>query len=541
MLAPISRLWKGAGAVAPAKPTARYLRPEKTGVLAMRQAVTRDSRLDVREAADRASALAVDFMRNSGWIAGAVDQIIADTIGTELNLSCRPELSAAGFDEKERADWCSLVEAEWSDWAKNPAECDLAGKATVAEMCDGVMRSYLASGEAVGIVDYLTVRQRTPYRIRTGTKLSLVEPHRLKRETREGEGLFDGIWEDQNGRPTHFRFRKREGFLDRDEDVPAFDAFRLKRVLHLMDRGVNINSRRGISPITPVLKVAAQHDQLADAVLAQALMHAIFAATIKSPEPSEQAFQAIQTLSDTMSDVEGAETLAADLIEVWGQRIDALKNNGISMADPARINHLGPGEEFQLHALNTPGSNYLPFSQNLQREIARCLGILFEAMTMDFRGATYSSVRMGVSYVWPTILRRRSRIVAPFCQGAFEPWLDEQVYSGAIPFKGGYPAFVAIREKATRTVWRGPAKPVADDLKAAQGAEKRLQTGVSSLADECAEYGRDWEEVARQRAREKAVVVDELGLPDPFQKMTGGAGPNGNAVEGDRSPAGADA
>jgi capsid protein len=184
-----------------------------------------------------------------------------------------------------------------------------------------------------------------------------------------------------------------------------------------------------------------------------------------------------------------------------------------------------------MHTATTPGGQYIPFSQNLQREIARRLGILFEAMTMDFRGATYSSVRMGASYIWPTIVRRRSRGVAPLCQGIYEAWLDEAIARGIIPFKGGYRAFTANRQKVFQAEWQGPAKPSADDEKSGRASELRLQIGVSSMADECAEYGRNWEEVAEQRARERAFIVDKLKLPDPFIRITGGGAPKESAPD----------
>lgn len=531
------------------RPQARYLRDTSSGILSMRRAVTRDGWREVWEAGDRAYALALDFLHNSGWISGAANQIIVDTIGTELKLNARPDLSRLGYDEEERASWCRLVEAEWRRHAWTPGECDLAGKSTVAEMLDGVMRYYLAGGEAFAVLDYLSPAQRAAYGIRTGTKFSLVAPHRLVRTTREMEGLYQGIFQDANGRPTHYRFKKRIDGMEREEDVPARDAVGLARVIHAMDRGENPDSPRGISPLAPILKVIAQSDQLADATLATALMQTLFAATIQSPEPSEQAFKAIQTLADTDAmpmppDFPGGQAawgtylsdLACDLMDVWGQRVDALKKGGINLSEQARIGHLGPGEKLEFHTAQTPGGNYLPFSQDMRREMARQLGVTFESLSMDNSNASYSSVRVGVATIWPLAVRRRERLPAPVAQGIYEAWLDESIAEGRIPFKGGYRAFAANRDRVVWAEWQGPAKPSADDYKSAMAAKVRLETGISSLADECAELGRDWEETTTQRAREQQVLTD-AGLPIPFQRATGGAGPNGMAADGNREPA----
>lgn len=99
---------------------------------------------DVHQAADRAFGLAFDFMQNSGWIAGAADQIIADMIGVELKLNPVPDLSRLGYNDADRNQWCRLVEKEWRRWSWSPRECDAEGKATVQEMLDGGIRYYLA-------------------------------------------------------------------------------------------------------------------------------------------------------------------------------------------------------------------------------------------------------------------------------------------------------------------------------------------------------------------------------------------------------------
>ncbi|ABE63182.1 phage portal protein, lambda [Nitrobacter hamburgensis X14] len=519
-----------AGAV-PVQPRAQYLRGDRSGILQMRRAITRDGTVNVREAAARAAALAWDFMHNSGWLAGAATQVITDTIGTELKLNCRPNLSRLGYDAQEQSEFCRLVEAEWHRYAWEPRECDLAGKATIAEMLDGVIRYYLASGEAFGILDFLPTGQRKRYGIRTGTKISLVASHRLKRETNEFNGMDQGIFHDAIGRPTHYRFCRRESGMDVDHDIPAYDGRGLRRVVHVMDRGDNPDSPRGISPMTPVMKVAAQFDQLADATLATALMQTIFAATIKSPEASAAAFEAINSLGEDYDDLRG------DLMDVWGQRLSALKEGGISMNDPARINHLGPGEEFTMHTASTPGSQYLPFSQNLQREMARCIGITYESLAMDHSSASYSSVKMSMASIWPIVLRRRERIAAPFCQAIYENWLDEMIWSGAIPVKGGYAAYSANRIDVVDTEWRGPERPSADPYKDALSNKIELEMGATTMQRIYAAKGLNWEEETDQIAREMDKLK-KIEMPAPFgRSQGGGAGPNGAAAEGLREPA----
>jgi lambda family phage portal protein len=522
------------------RPQMRYLRGDRSGILNMRRAVTRDAKVDVREAADRAAALAVDFMHNSGWLAGAADQIISDTVGTELKLNARPDLTALGYTPAEQTAWSRKVEEEWRRWAWNPHECDLAGVSTIPEMTDGVIRHFLGYGEAFGVLDYMTVRRRRVHGVETGTKVSLISPHRLPRTTREFEGLEQGIFLDAIGRPIRYRFKRRDGGMDVDADIAARD------VIHVMDRGDNPGSLRGISVMAPILKVLAQYDQLADATLATALMQAIFAATITSPEPSEQAFQAIQTLADT--EMPGGwvasewdaliGTLQADFAEVWAQRFEALKSGGVNLSDSARVAHLGPGEELHFKTAATPGSQYIPFSQNLQREMARRLGVTFESFTGDHSSATYSSVRMGISSIWPIVTRRRERVAAPFVQSIYETWLEESIAEGRIELRGGYQAYLANKQRVVWAEWRGPEQPSADPYKDALANKVGLETGGTTLQRIYAAKGLDWEEEVEQAGREIAKL-GEIGMTVPHGRATGGngAGPDGAAAEGGREPA----
>ena len=517
-LSRVKSLVSGAPRVpAPAsRPTARWLRDAPDGALSMRRASIIDSRDDIRQSWDRIAALAVDFIQNSGRLKGAVDQVLADTVGTELKLNARPDLSRLGYDAKETADWARIVERRWRQWAWNPAECDLRGKFTVPQLVDIGLRHHVAYGEATGIIDYIAPRQRQRYGIATGVKVCMVSPTKLVRDTNEIEGIFQGVIHDPNGRPTHYRFTETEGFISRKTDYLARDRAGRQLVIHAFDPW-DASDVRGVSVIAAAMRTHAHAEVLGDATLNTAILQTVFAATLTSPEPSLDAFQALEELT------EDAPELKDDFLGYWGARMDKAREGGLSI-NGTKVSHLAPGEALDFKTSGTPGSNYLPFSQNLYREMARCIGITYEALAMDHVGATYSSVRMSNASIWPVVVRRRERIAAPICQAIYENWLDEEIGEGRIPFKGGYEAFKANRQAASWAEWQGPAKPTADDYKSARAATERLQNGTSTLAVECAEMGLDVNDVLAVRATEKAEL-ERLGLPNPFERVKGGGAP----------------
>ena len=90
-------------------PRAGYLRDSRSQILSTRGTSLRDHREEVRIAWRRAAGLAMDIIQNSGRLRGAVDQVIADTVGVELLLNPMPDLSKLGYDKKETDAFVKLL------------------------------------------------------------------------------------------------------------------------------------------------------------------------------------------------------------------------------------------------------------------------------------------------------------------------------------------------------------------------------------------------------------------------------------------------
>ena len=512
---------------APPQAQAGYLRDSRSKILSTRTASLRDHRDDVRLAWRRSAALAMDLIQNSGRLRGAADQVIADTVGVELVLNPQPDLEGLGYSAEETAELAKTIKRRWKRYAWLKRECDARGKLIVPQMIDIALRWDMAYGEALGVISYMSPAERRRYGIIAGTKMCMVTPTRLVQDTSEIEGLFQGVIHDPAGRPFAYRIEEKESGIMRKRDYRAVDADGRDLVVHVFDP-MDAGDVRGISRLAAAFREHIQQETLVDTTIQTAILQTVFAATLTSKSPSKEAFEAIEAMDDNVKD--GDKSYRDEYRDYFLGTLDRAAESEIAIGSDPRVSHLAPDEELKLLSANTPGPQFLPVNNELSRGMARAIGITFGGLTMNHDSATYSSVRMENSSIWPVVTRRRERTAAPICQSIYEAWLDEEVGEGRIVVKGGYETFAAKRDRFCWALWQGPAKPTADDLKSAKAQSERLYNGTSTLADECAENGKDPDEVFTQRQREHKRYVDS-GMPSPFERSKGGGGASDAAAD----------
>lgn len=487
--------------VAPAEqvaPTASYLRglpeaPRASLNMPFRPSL-RSSDQDVRVAWTAAASRAVEATHNNGWIAGVVEQLTALMIGEQLRPNIRPDFAWAGWDTKQAAEWARLAERRFGTWASNPWECDAGGRRTLGQMQTAAVKSWFGTGDALAQIPMID-RVGSQWR----TKLRLLPPFQLANRSDPMTRLNSGVYLDAQGAPAGYAlFQPDDMGMHRERRYAARDGFGRPRIVHVFDG--EIGQVRGITPFAPILRVLRNYDQLSDATLTAAMIHAIFAATIESDYPTGEVLDALRDEDEQT----GADPDALTRFDEWmGQKIGWHQNVDIDLGRHGKIAHLMSGEHLKLHASEHPNSTYEAFANFLLREVARCAGAMFEDLTGDYRGATYSSVRMAIAKQWPLLLYRRRHIPVPLSQAALEAFIEEEVDSGALPFPGGIDAFVEHRAEVCRAEWRGPAKPQADEVKAQKAHEGYRNMGVMTDEQICADLGTDYEEVYRQRSFER--------------------------------------
>jgi lambda family phage portal protein len=488
------------GQVIPPKYSGAYMRGGQSPFFFNWNPALRDQRDEVRTSYIEAAARASDAIHNSGWIAGAVDQSIASTIGTGLRLGARPDRETLGWTADEADKWSETVERRWWAWSESPIECDAYGKMTVAQMTDAVLRAFYSHGEALVLMPHIDRAVSL-----TKTKVQLLPPHRLVQDTNVSDRLYQGVATDSYGLPIWYKIKKSDIDFD-PKPIRARDGAGRPQVAHIFEG--REGQMRGITPLAPALRVIRQFDQLADATLQAALIQALFAATVEADAPTEEMLRALQSDDEQNPGVDGGT-----MDDLLGAQAAWYQNSKIDLGGAGRVIHMFPGQKLMFNRSEHPNDTYEAFSKFLLREAARCLGITFETMTGDYSSASYSSVRMASSEIWPIIQRRRQNIAARFTQLVYEAWLEEQIEEGFVPYPNGHLGFLANRPAAVSAIWRGPPKPQADDLKTAKAHEVYKRIGVMSDERIADDLGFDIGDEYERRAREKKLR-ESLDLPD---------------------------
>lgn len=430
-----------------------------------------------------------DLVRNSGIAAGAEQTIVDNVVGTGLRLNAAPDWRALGIDRAEAEAWSNNVEAYWRMWADTTA-CDTTGRMTFADQTALVARSVFQSGAALALPLWLP-EPGEPYALR----LQILDPDRLCNPSHapDRDGLRGGIETDRYGRPQAYWLRRThpfEGFSLRSaagewQRIPARTEWGRARLIYCAPI-TRPGQTRGVPALAAVMRQFKVLGDYQSAELKAAVVNAMVALVAETPMDSE----ALAALFS--SDSELASALAA--------RGEVKPKEGM-------IIPLLPGERLNAVAPARPAAAFPAFTMAVMRHIAAGLNIPYELLLKDFSQTNYSSARAALLEAWRYFKSRRAWLAAHWARPVYELWLEEAISKGHVEA----PSFYERRAAWSRARWIGPGRGWIDPVKEANAAETRLRIGISTMEDECAEQGTDWEEVSEQRALE-AARLRELGV-----------------------------
>lgn len=485
----------------------RQFTPEQNAFLQGFTPLLRDQSDVVGGSWTQQAARVIHAYQNSGFIRGVLDVSTTQVVGSGLRMSSQPDLDTLGWTKKQGSTFARQREASYQAWAKNPYHCDASGQFNFGQLQQAYYWCALAFGEGLALNRSIE-RRGSKYL----TKIKLLPPSRISAAS-DGMNLVQGVRIDNEGMPIAILLLSLNslGVLE-EREVPIRDKDGHLRVIHKFMPVVA--QTRNISDVATGMKAYRQFDQYSDANLTQKMIRTIFGAVVKSNLQGLAAFEGLMTPADQIAP-EGA----LDIAKYGTAKGDWYDGAKIDLSSHGRIAHMFPNDELDFVESKAAGDEFDPIARWLWLEIAAAAGVSYESATGDYRGATYSSVRMAGAKEWLGVIRRREGLIEPFCQTAADSVLEEDIATGRIKIPGGLDAFYENRDAICRAKWAGPRQPQADDFKTARAHQVRKEMGATTLDEIYTDYGMDWDDALQQQARENELA-ESLKLPLPWSPTT---------------------
>lgn len=433
-----------------------------------------------------------DLIRNHGVASGAIQTLTDNVVGTGLRLSAMPDYKALGKTKDWADQWSRKTEALWRSFSES-TEIDAANSLNFHGLTTQIFRSGVSNGEALVLPLWLNKKNRTFH-----TAVQLVEADRMNTpgDKNSDKNVRGGIELDRYGAPVAYWISKQhpgDVFLgsvsasDAYQRIPAYTQFGRKRVIHVHDKE-RTGQNRGKPLLTSVMPLFKMLDHYERSELQAAVVNAMIAAFVETPIDSE-----------SIAEMFGGST--EDYL--------AARNEWQVKLQGGAVIPVFPGDKVSPFTPSRPNSAYSSFVENVLRHIGTGLNLPFELLMKDFSKTNYSSARASLMEAWRYFMGRRTWLSTYWAKPVYELWLEEAIHKGLIEA----PRFYDNKALWTRCKWIGPGRGWIDPVKEAKASKIRLDADLSTLEDECASQGLDWEEVLEQRAREKAKMR-ELNLSE---------------------------
>lgn len=476
---------------------------------------------------DRIVSRVRDLARNDGWASGAVTRVLDNAVGATYRPVSKPDYRALaahsgnkGFDAAWADEYGRAVDACWRTWADDPGRyCDAARRMNFRQIARVAFRHEIVDGDSLALLLWLPGRVGAG-RARYATAVQLVDPDRLSNpqfmfDTLEVRG---GVEIDSYGAPIAYHIRKAHqgdwwaaAQSMTWERVLREDDYGRPRVVHNYTADRASQHRGGAGMLTPViqrLKMLIKYDSTE---LDAAIVNAIFGAYVESPfDP--------QLVSEAM----GADTGLGDagMFDGYQSLRSDFHNERKIAAGGVVMPILFPGEKINTVSAARPNGNFKDFEAAVLRNVAAGSGLSAQQVSNNWSDVNYSSARGALLEAWKTMDRRSADFADGFAQVCRVALMEEIHEVDGLPMPSGdVPEFLEARGSYARCRWMRPGKGWMDPVAEKKGAILGLDAGLSTMEEEAADQGLDWEELIDQRAIEIARYK-EKGVPLPAWGQT---------------------
>lgn len=429
-----------------------------------------------------------DLNRNDAHAAGITATMTVNVIGTGIRPQSRVDKEELGIDDETADVFQKKAERAWKRWV---AYADAGERMDFYEIQQLVDRQILENGEAI-IVPLRLKGNNRPYPL----ALQVIESDRLNTpaDKKSDKSIRSGVRVGENGEPVSYFIQKTHPgdiYYRTSEqtkqyaEIPAKDEYGRKNIFHLY-YVLRSGQTRGVPFFAPVLTYFKDLAEYAEAELVASRIAACFSLFITSEASMDVAVNSSYEKNPS------------------GQMLESL--------EPGMIKHLMPGETITSFNPQRPSATFEPFVDRILKAISAALGLPYELVAKDFSKTNYSSARAALLEARRYFKVRQEWLSQKLCQPVWEMLLEEAYLKGEINAANFYDEG---RPKSSwmRARWIAPGWSWVDPLKEVKASIEAIKGNISSVADETAGQGKDWEEIYEQRAREEQKRK-ELGLPE---------------------------
>ena len=436
-----------------------------------------------------------DANRNDPVASGATDTMKTNIIGNGLKPQSKIRAAALGISEERAKDLRRQAETAWSLFAPM---ADAGNRLDIDEMQFLALTKIIEDGETIVIPTWAKERWR-PF----GRCLEIIESERLASPSKEMTAAPHGIKTGSRGEPeTYFIKKTKKSVQDKDDYLPikARDSEGRPKILHIFPTK-RPGQTRGVPLFAPVLSYFKDLADYMEAEVVAARVAACLAVFITKGDP-----------------------MAAGM--ALGGDTETGTNERIQSIEPGLVSYLNMGESINTVDPKRPGDAFGPFIESILRIIGISIGLPYELIAKDFSKTNYSSARASLLEGRRMFMGWRNWFSRKFCKPIWDLILEEAFLRGMFDA----PDFYKFRHEYSQVQWIGGGWGWVDPVKEVDASKKAIDYGLSTLAEETAAQGRDWEEVLEQKARENDKVSElklDLGTADK-SKQTKSEGDDGN-------------
>ena len=443
-----------------------------------------------------------DLVRNNPIASGAAATLKDNVIGHQMRLSAQPKGRLLGWDKDKASTWSNNTEDQFATWADS-TECDAARSQTFLGLTLQAFTGAMINGDSFGLVMWLPRPDG-----RWSTRIQTIESDRVATPPwlMHDKTIRGGVKVDAFNAPVGYWIQKQHpgdnlllhtASKDNWEYVTEFTPLGTRRVIHLFEKERSGQSR-GKSIFTSVMREFKMLGEYLGYELQASMLNAMIARMIKtdmSPDSVAELF------GDGMDDGSYYATASKSI----NQR--SMKGTG------GKFQVIPAGFVMDESAPVRPNAAFGEFVESIDRVIAAGLNIPYELLLKDFSKTNYSSARASLIEAWRFFHSKRRWLQDQWVNPIYEVWMEEAVDLDRVDA----PDFYQNKFAYTACRWVFSGRGSIDPVKDAKAAELRLKMSHSTQQEECAELGKDYEDVQNQRGRELKQafnVADELGLPE---------------------------